>query len=73
MKVYVIDLVERVISTFVAALLSVLVMAGPGDLVSLSFWQSALVAGGAAAVSLIKGMIAKAVGNTSSASMTTNV
>lgn len=68
-----IDIAERVISTFVAALATVLLMAGPGDLISVSFWKSALIAGLAAVVSLVKGLMAKAVGNKASASLTKSV
>lgn len=68
-KQYLSDLAERVVTTFVAAFVSVLVSTGPAGLGSLSVWQSAAAAGGAATVSLLKGLIAKRVGDRNTASL----
>lgn len=73
MNKFLIDIVERVVTTFLAAFLPALVAAGPADLISLSAWQSAALAGVAAAVSLLKGLVASGVGNRSSASLTKTV
>jgi hypothetical protein len=66
---YLKDLVERVVTTFVAAFVSVLVATGPMNLGDLSVWQSAAAAGGAAVVSLLKGFLAKNVGDRNTASL----
>ncbi|MEU5608464.1 hypothetical protein AB0H03_06850 [Streptomyces sparsogenes] len=62
------DLFERVIWTFLAAAASVALAAGPADMLHASFWQGTGAAGIAAAVSLVKGLVAKAVGERNSAS-----
>ncbi|MBQ1166710.1 hypothetical protein KBZ21_52845, partial [Streptomyces sp. A73] len=64
----VVDLVERVLATFVVAAAGVALAAGPADMVSASFWQTMGAAGIAAAASLVKGLLAKGIGNTRSAS-----
>lgn len=58
------DLLERIAFTFAGAFLAVFSVA------DLSSAKSAAVAGAAAAVSLIKGLIAKKVGNSDTASLT---
>jgi hypothetical protein len=62
------DLVERVLATFVVAFSGVAVAAGPADMFSASFWESAAVAGLAAGGSVVKGLIARVIGNRDSAS-----
>jgi hypothetical protein len=62
------DLVERVLATFVVAFGAVAAAAGPADMFSASFWESAAVAGLAAAGSIVKGLVARVVGNRDSAS-----
>lgn len=70
-KRYGIDLAERVIWTFVQAFGSTLVLSNafeiPG-LANLTAWQTAGLAGGAAVLSLVKGLVAKFIGDGSSAS-----
>lgn len=63
-RVFLIDLVERVATTFLGG---ALVVAGTeaADWTSLSMWQSTGVAGGLAVVSLLKGLAAKSVGDKS--------
>jgi hypothetical protein len=67
-RTYLIDLVERVLATFVVAAAGVALAAGPADMFSASFWETVGAAGIAAAVSLVKGLLAKSVGNPESAS-----
>lgn len=67
-RTYVIDLVERVLATFVVTAAGVAVAAGPADMFSASFWETVGAAGVAAAASLVKGLLAKGIGNTQSAS-----
>jgi hypothetical protein len=62
------DLSERVIWTFLAAAASVALAAGPADMLHASFWHGAGAAGLAAAVSLVKGLAAKVIGQKNSAS-----
>ncbi|MFI6347245.1 hypothetical protein [Streptomyces sp. NPDC050560] len=62
------DLAERVIWTFLAAAGAVALAAGPADMLHASFWQGAASAGIAAAVSLVKGLASKVVGDRNSAS-----
>jgi hypothetical protein len=66
-KAFVLDLAERVVFSFLGAAIATLAAAGV-DLTHLSAWQSAGVAGLAAAVSLIKGVLAQYVGDRDSAS-----
>ena len=65
---YVRDLVERVVATFVVALGAVFVAAEPAGMFTVSFWEGAATAGLAAAGSLLKGLVAKFVGDRDSAS-----
>ncbi|WP_019357965.1 hypothetical protein [Streptomyces sp. AA1529] len=67
-RTYAVDLLERVLATFVVAAAGVALAAGPGDMFSASFWETVAAAGIAAAASLVKGLVAKLVGNTQSAS-----
>ncbi|MEV6046027.1 hypothetical protein [Streptomyces xanthochromogenes] len=62
------DLAERVLSTFVVAVAGVAIAAGPADMFHASFWQSVGAAGIAAGASLIKGFMARAIGDKNSAS-----
>jgi hypothetical protein len=67
---YVLDLSERVASTFGAAFLSYLgAHFTTEDFRHVTLWQGAAGAGGAAAISLLKGLLAKKVGNPQSASI----
>ncbi|MBQ1167429.1 hypothetical protein KBZ21_56450, partial [Streptomyces sp. A73] len=59
---------ERVLATFVVAAAGVALAAGPADMFSASFWQTMGAAGIAAAASHVKGLLAKGIGNTRSAS-----
>lgn len=67
------DLAERVVWTGLTASAGVAIAAGPGDMFSASFWQTLGVAGLAAAGSLVKGLIARFVGNENSASTSPSV
>lgn len=67
------DLAERVIATFVVAAAGVTLAAGPGDMFSASFWETAGAAGIAAAGSLLKGLIARYIGARNSASAASGV
>jgi hypothetical protein len=65
-KAFVLDLVERVVFSFLGGAIATLAAAGV-DLTHLSVWQAAGVAGLAAAVALIKGVLALYVGDKDSA------
>jgi len=67
-KEYVRDLVERVLSTFAAGALAIL-GTNAADLTDLSLWKAAGLAGAAAVVTLLKGLLAKGVGNPDSAGL----
>ena len=67
-KTYACDLIERVLATFLVAAAGVAIAAGPGDMFSASFWETVAAAGIAAAGSLLKGVVARAVGPKNSAS-----
>lgn len=67
------DLAERVIWTFITALAAVVLAAGPADMFSASFWESAGAAGLAAVCSFVKGLLARLVGDRNSASMSMDV
>ncbi|MFF1483155.1 hypothetical protein ACIGZH_01570 [Streptomyces sp. NPDC058319] len=62
------DLAERVIWTFLGAAGAVALAGGPADMLHVSFWEGAGTAGLAAAVSLIKGIAARAISQKNSAS-----
>lgn len=70
---YVRDLVERVLWTFLAAAGAVALAAGPGDMFSASFWETVGAAGIAAVGSLLKGLVAKVIGQRNSASTAPSV
>lgn len=67
-RTYVVDLIERVLWTFLGAAGAVALAAGPADMLSVSFWQGVATAGIAAVVTLLKGLFARLVGATNSAS-----
>lgn len=67
-RTYLVDLLERVIWTFVGAAGAVALAAGPAEMLSVSFWQGAGTAGLAAVVALLKGVAARVVGQRNSAS-----
>ncbi|MFD9564335.1 hypothetical protein [Streptomyces sp. NPDC059994] len=62
------DVAERTLATFVVTAGGVAVAAGPADVLHASFWQTMGAAGLAAAGSLLKGMLARAIGDKNSAS-----
>lgn len=62
------DLAERVLWTFLAAAGGVALAAGPADLLHATVWETAGAAGIAAVVSLVKGLVARYVGEPNSAS-----
>ncbi|MFE1264396.1 hypothetical protein ACFW5X_28200 [Streptomyces albogriseolus] len=70
---YVRDLVERIVWTFLAAAGAVALAAGPGDMFSASFWETVGAAGIAAVGSLVKGLVARFVGQRNSASTAPSV
>ncbi|MFD4572109.1 hypothetical protein ACFWNK_01740 [Streptomyces sp. NPDC058417] len=72
-RTYVVDLIERVIWTFLGAAGAVALAAGPADMLSVSFWQGVGTAGIAAVVTLVKGLFARLVGATNSASTAAGV
>lgn len=67
------DLTERVVTTFVQASAAVVVAAGPANMLNLSFWQGAGVAGMTAVGALLKGLVARNIGNRNSASVAPRV
>ncbi|WP_203617805.1 hypothetical protein [Streptomyces bauhiniae] len=62
------DLTERVLWTFLGAAGAVALAGGPADMLHVSFWEGAGTAGLAAAVALVKGIAARALGEKNSAS-----
>jgi hypothetical protein len=64
------DLAERVVATFLQAFVGAVVLTQPLDL---HMWQSAAVAGVAAAASLLKGLVARWRDVTNSASLAKGV
>ena len=71
-RAYVVDLVERVVWTFLQAFGAQLVASGwftVAGVVDLSIVQKAAIAGLAAVLSLAKGVVAKAVGSPDSAQL----
>lgn len=62
------DLTERVLWTFLATVAALVSAAGPLDMLSLGFWKSVLIAGLTAVVTFLKGVAAKVIGNSDSAS-----
>lgn len=63
------DLAERVLATFAVATGGVLTTATAGNVGHASFWQAVGIGGVAAAYSLVKGVLAKAFGDSNSASL----
>lgn len=61
---FLIDLAERVVFSFIGGALGVLGAVG-ADITDLSLWQGAAIAGGAAVVSLLKGLAAQWIGDKS--------
>lgn len=72
-RTYVVDLIERIIWTFLGAAGAVALAAGPADMLTVSFWQGVGTAGLAAVVSLVKGLFARLRGATNSASLAKGV
>ncbi|MFF9124346.1 hypothetical protein ACF09J_13730 [Streptomyces sp. NPDC014889] len=72
-RTYAVDLIERIIWTFLGAAGAVALAAGPADMLSVSFWQGAGTAGLAAAVTLVKGIAARLIGPKNSASTAPSV
>ncbi|MET9876582.1 hypothetical protein ABZZ36_18435 [Actinacidiphila glaucinigra] len=64
------DLAERVVATFLQVFVGGLVLTTPFDL---GMWQAAAMGGVAAALSLVKGLVAKVFGDPNSASLSTKV
>ncbi len=64
------DLAERVVVTFLQAFIGALVLTTPFDL---GMWQSAAMGGVAAALSLVKGLVARVRSVTNSASLAKGV
>jgi hypothetical protein len=67
-KEYALDLLERVVVTFLQAVLAVVAVDGT-DITSLSVWEGAALAGAAAVLSLLKGILARYVGAPDSAAL----
>lgn len=62
------DLAERVVFTFLATEAAIVTAAGPADMFHANFWQATGAAGLASAVTLLKGVAARAFGDKNSAS-----
>jgi len=69
-RTYIRDLAERIVSTFLQAFLGGVVLTAPFDL---GMWQAAALGGVAAALSLVKGVLARAKDVTNSASLARGV
>ncbi|MFJ3663168.1 holin [Streptomyces sp. NPDC090119] len=69
-RTYARDLAERVVATFLQAFVGALILTSPFDL---GMWQAAAMGGVAAALSLIKGMLARARSVSNSASLAKGV
>jgi len=67
------DLAERVVWTFLGGTAAVVISSGPADMFHASFWQAAASGGMAAVVTLLKGLLARYVGDRNSASMARGV
>jgi hypothetical protein len=72
-RTYAVDLIERIIWTFLGAAGAVALAAGPADMLSVSFWEGVGTAGLAAVVTLVKGLVARLVGQKNSASTAPSV
>lgn len=67
-RTYAVDLIERIIWTFLGAAGAVALAAGPADMLNVSLWEGVGTAGLAAVVTLVKGLVARLVGAKNSAS-----
>ncbi|MEU2510577.1 hypothetical protein [Streptomyces syringium] len=67
------DLAERTLWTFLLAAGGVALAAGPADMFNASLWQTVGAAGIAAVGSLLKGVLARSIGDKNSASTATGV
>ncbi|MEU9643589.1 hypothetical protein [Streptomyces sp. NPDC048188] len=72
-RTYAVDLIERVLWTFLGAAGAVALAAGPADMLSVSFWEGTGTAGFAAVVTLVKGIAARLIGPKNSASTAPSV
>lgn len=72
-QTYAKDLAERVIWTFLLAAGGVALAAGPVDMLNVSFWKAVGIAGITAVGSLVKGVLAKVIGDPNSASTVSGV
>ncbi|WP_432184846.1 hypothetical protein [Streptomyces tendae] len=72
-RTYAVDLIERIIWTFLGAAGAVALAAGPADMLSVSFWEGVGTAGMAAVVTLVKGIAARLIGPKNSASTAPSV
>jgi hypothetical protein len=72
-RTYAVDLIERIIWTFLGAAGAVALAAGPADMLSVSFWEGVGTAGLAAVVTLVKGLLARLIGPKNSASTAPSV
>ena len=69
-KRWAIDALERVLATFAQAFLAIIVAA---PILDMSTWKAAAVSGIAAAMSALKALVAKGVGDPESASLASSV
>jgi hypothetical protein len=67
------DLTERVVATFLGTFVAALASSGPANVVDLSVWQSAGLAGMGAVAALVKGTVARAIGSSDSASVSRRI
>jgi hypothetical protein len=72
-KLYLVDLAERVGSTAAETFLATLIAAGVGGLTDVSVYQKAGIAALAAGLAVLKGIIGKYVGDRSSASLAPSI
>ncbi|GGV68783.1 hypothetical protein GCM10010294_24870 [Streptomyces griseoloalbus] len=72
-RTYAVDLIERIVWTFLGAAGAVALAAGPADMLSVSFWEGVGTAGLAAVVTLVKGIAARLIGPKNSASTAPSV
>lgn len=72
-RTYAVDLIERIVWTFLGAAGAVALAAGPADMLSVSLWEGAATAGLAAVVTLVKGIAARLIGAKNSASTAAGV
>ena len=70
MSQYVKDLAERVVVTWLEAFVAALTLSAAVSGLNIETLEAAALAGIAAVVALVKGLVAKPVGNTESASLT---